>query len=981
MTRSHRWAQPGGRIDFVPGLSVRWHGREPHGFRRRIRGLVPRQPEGTPPGLPGLGSGIPSAVSVAFAAMARSRTAVLLVASLLAGPALAQQPEPLWPGTALDPAVPTLRQVVGFEPGADAVDHAEMERYLQALATAAPDRMRLVEYGRSWEGRPLWYAIVSGAANIARLPEIQRANLRLADPRSLAHEAADQLMAGIPATAWLAYAVHGDETSGTDAALALLHHLLAARGDAMVDAILADTVVIVDPLQNPDGRQRFVFNHRQNRGPFPDPDPSAAERTQPWPGGRPNHYLFDMNRDWFAMSQRETRARVQAFLQWMPLVYVDVHEMGGNSTYYFAPPALPVNPEITATQRASLERFGRNNAKWFDRFGIDYFTREEFDSFYPGYGEGWPTFQGAIGMTYEQAGLRGLVFRRDDESTVTYREAVRNQFVASLATLETVAANKAAMLRDFLEFRRSAVAEGETGPVRAFVFPDRGDRNRLARLANLLTDQGIEVHRATAELSVASAAPLTGGEAAPQKFPAGSYVVSLAQPAKRLANVLLSKHIDMDEAFLKEQAERQRRRQDLEFYDLTGWSLPLLFDVECWTSATAPEGPRELLAPGAAAPAVTAPPVATVAYLVPWSGNGAATLVADLLQQGIRIRSLAKPFRIGGVDYPRGSCVIRTSGNPVDLHAKVSAAALRHGVQVGATDTSWVESGVSFGSNEGHVLRKPRVAMAWDTPVGANSAGWTRYLLEQRYGIPVTKIRVAQLARADLEKFDVIVLPEAMGIGSVLARGGGSEKLVSWVREGGVLVAMGASTRWLTEDNVKLLATRTEDLEKPKAKDGKEAGAAAAATDAAKPPAEPQQDAKPGKGDEPFDYEKAIQPEKEPPPRTPGAIVRANVDPEHWLASGYGATANVVHESSDIYVPVKLDKGTNVAIYAKDEALWLSGFLWPETRKQMAQKAWLVHQPAGKGHVIAFAEDPNVRAFADGLNLFFLNAVLLAPGR
>ncbi|MEY4672896.1 MAG: hypothetical protein RL148_680 [Planctomycetota bacterium] len=915
--------------------------------------------------------------------MARMRTVALLVACCVVPVLRAQQPEPFWPGVTLDPAVPTLRQVVGFEPGADAVTHVETEQYLQALAAAAPDRMRLVEYGRSWEGRRLWYAVVSSPGHIARLPEIQQAMQQLADPRTLDHGAADRLLGSVPAVAWLAYSVHGDEASCTDAALALLHHLLAARGDAMVDAILADTVVVVDPLQNPDGRERFVFSHRQNRGPFPDPDPSAAERVQPWPGGRPNHYLFDMNRDWFAMTQRETRARVQAFLQWMPLVYVDLHEMSGNSTYYFAPPALPLNPEITATQRASLERFGRNNAKWFDRFGIDYFTREEFDSFYPGYGEGWPTFHGAIGMTYEQAGVRGLVLRREDESRLTFREAVRNHFVASLSTLESVAANKSLLLRDFLEFRRSAVAEGENGAVRAFVFPDRGDRTRLARLVNLLTDQGIEVHRATGELSVAAAAPLVGGTAAPQRFPAGSYVVSLAQPAKRLATVLLSKHIDMDEGFLKEQAERQRRRQDLEFYDLTGWSLPLLFDVECWTTASAPEGARERLAPGAAATGVSAPPAATVAYLVPWDGNGSAALVADLLQQGIRIRSLNKPFRIGGTDYPRGSCVIRTNGNPADLHARVSAAALRHGVQLGATDTSWVESGVSFGSNEGHVLRKPRVAMAWDTPMGANSAGWTRYLLEQRYGVPVTKIRTAQLARADLKHFDVVVLPESIGLGRVLGRDG-AERLAGWVRAGGVLVAMGSSTRWLTDEGVKLLATSAEDLQKPKAKGEKEPAQPAASGEApksAEPTAEAKQDPKPGKDDMPFDYEKAIQPEKEPPPRTPGAIVRAVVDAEHWLGSGYGPTANVVHESSDIYSPVKLDQGTNVVVYGKEDALWLSGFLWPETKRQMAQKAWLVHQPAGRGHVIAFAEDPNVRAFADGLNLFFLNAVLLAPGR
>ncbi|HLQ38875.1 MAG TPA: M14 metallopeptidase family protein, partial [Planctomycetota bacterium] len=524
--------------------------------------------------------------------------------AVIAALATGQQPFELQPGTQFDPAVPTLQATVGYAIGEEVSLHGEVERYLQALVKAAPERARLVEYGRTWQGRALYYLVIGSAANIARLPAIQAGMQKLADPRRLRPGEVEPLLADLPAVAWFAYCVHGDEPSGTDACLQVAYHLLASKDDAVVRAVLANCVVILDPLENPDGRDRFVHGTRGARGRWADAEPESAEHTQPWPGGRVNHYLFDMNRDWFGLSQPETRGRVRAFQQWWPLCYVDLHEMGGDSTYYFSPPSPPLNPEITANQRDWLVRYGRNNAAWFDRFGFDYFTREEFDSFYPGYGEGWPTFQGSIGMTFEQASARGVVFRRRDESLLHYRECVRHHFVATLGTLETLAAGRRDALAAFLAYRQSAIQEGQAGPEREYLFPDRGDRTRLARLMNLLGEQGIEVQRATAELRCGKARPYLGGEAKEETFPTGSYVVSLAQPGKRLATVLLHRQFEMDSKWLEEQRQREKKRLEPEFYDLTAWSLPLLFDVETWIAEDTSAGPRQTLAPGAASPVV-----------------------------------------------------------------------------------------------------------------------------------------------------------------------------------------------------------------------------------------------------------------------------------------------------------------------------------------------------------------------------------------
>jgi hypothetical protein len=893
---------------------------------------------------------------------------------------------PFAPGVTYDAAIPTLDQVNGHAWGAEVSAHADVEKYLKALAAAVPDRVRLVEYGKSWEGRTLWYAIVGSPANVARLPAIQADMRRLADPRGLDDAATAAMFVRLPAVGWLANCVHGDEPSGTDAALLVLYHLLAAKGDEVVDKVMAECVVLVDPLQNPDGRDRFVHSTRAARGRWADATPLGAEHSQPWPGGRVNHALFDMNRDWFAMSQPETQARVRAFLDWWPLVYVDLHEMGGNSSYYFAPPAAPVHSEITALQREWLTRYGKNNARWFDRFGFDYFTREAYDSFYPGYGEGWPTFHGSVGMTFEMASARGLVYRRKDDALLSYRDGVHRHFVASMATLETLANGRDGALRSFLQHRRAGIARGETGSVKAYVFPDTGDRTRLSRLMNLLLLQGIEVRRATAELAASQVRPLLGsGDATARTFAAGSYVVAMAQPASTLAHVLLQPHFDMDPAFIDEQKRREKKRRDLEFYDLTAWSLPLLFGVDAFTVGDALRGDTVLLAAGAAdagaAPLRAAPP--QVAYVVAWGQNGAAAMLAELLRLGVKARCIDKAFTLDGVVYPAGSFVVRVHGQPADLHARMQALAKAHGVTPHCADSSWVDAGPNFGTEEGLTLKVPRVAMAWDRPVHANSAGWLRYLLEQRYGVPVSPLRTHDLGRVELDRFTVLVLPEGGDYGDALGKRG-IEAVKGFVDRGGVLVTLGSASRWLMQKDVGLLASEAEPRGRPK--DGTKSNDDAkpkgeAKPDEPKPAGEATADSKKADADKPFDYEAAIRPDKEDPPVVPGAILEVAIDPDHWLGFGYQGKACVVHDSANVFTPLKLDRGTNVAIYQKADQLVKAGFVWDESKKLLPQKAWLVHQPHGRGHVVAFAEDPNVRAFADGLNLLLLNAVLLTAGR
>jgi hypothetical protein len=866
--------------------------------------------------------------------------AVALVAALVGRSGA----EELAPGVKYDPAIPTVRQVLGYEPGAEITTPDDIIRYLQALAAAAPDRCRLVEYARSWEGRRLVLFVVASPEKMAALGTIQAGMRALADPRTLPPAEGDRLVRELPVVVWLMHAVHGNEISSSDAALGEAYHLLAAIGDPGVDAARKHAVVLIDPLQNPDGRARFLAQNLLGRAATPDPEPLSAEHDEPWPGGRSNHYLFDMNRDWFAQSQPETVGKLKIALDWYPQVVVDLHEMGGESTYYFAPPADPINPYITKAQAGWLEAFGRANAAAFDSRGFAYFTREVYDSFYPGYGESWPIFQGAVGMTYEKASARGLAYRREDGSMLTYRDGVVEHFTAAIATVTTAANNRERLLRDFLEYRRSAVAEGERVAPREYVLVPGADRSKAQRLAANLASQGIEVRTTTEPLTVAT-----------RTVPAGAFVVSAAQPSGRLVRNLLEVHVPQPEAFVKEQDRRRRKRLGDQIYDVTGWSLPLLFDVECVTVDRAlPARTVPFAAP--VRPAWTP---GKVAYLMPW-GFDTATLVSRALAQGVKIRHAGEAFTAGGRRYDAGTAVVRVAENDQAALGRLAALAGEYpSVEVVALDSAWVDEGASLGSSEVVALKAPRVLLAWDAPTQSLSAGWTRYVLERRFHLQTTAIRVASLGRATLGRYDVIVLPA----GTYAFDEAALARLKEWVRAGGTLVTLGEASRWAARERVGLLETRTELRDGRPETEGGDADKGAKKDDAPKA----------------FDLEKAVLPERERPESTPGAVLRVQLDTEHWLASGHDAEVQAIVEGQRVFTPIRLDKGRNVGLYGPKERVVASGLAWDEARAQLAQKAFLVEQPMGRGHVVAFAEDPNYRAFAEATELLFANAVLLGP--
>jgi hypothetical protein len=598
-----------------------------------------------------------------------------------------------------------------------------------------------------------------------------------------------------------------------------------------------------------------------------------------------------------------------------------------------------------------MDVFGSANAAAFDARGFSYFNRDTYDLFYPGYVDMWPMTHGALGMTYEQASARALVLRKDNGDLMTYGDGVTHHFTSAIQTLVTAAHNRDRILRDYLAFRRDGMRGSDRGPSE-YVLTSQ-DPGMAGRLAQLLVHNGVDVFAANGTVRV-------GTRTVPAS---GTYIVPLTQPASRMARMLLDTHVPMDTAFIQRQIERRARRERDEIYDVTAWSQSLLWDVEV-LAADRPTGARgaavafEEFPESRGTPwGAEAPPAAKVAYLMPWGVN-AAQAAAMALRQGIRIRSAGGDFTLGGRHYGVGTAIIRVAENGSDLVERLGVIAANTGAEVVPVDDSYVREGTSLGSGSTRALREPRVLLVYDSPGSSLSVGWARYVLERRYGQRTSAVRASSLGRAQLSEYDVIVFPS--GNYSGVVGSGLVDRIQQWMRDGGTVLTLGESTRWATQDNVGLLATKAERR-----------GGRAEGTD---PP-------EAGTPDQPIEYLDAIAPDDESPEAVPGAILRGLLDTDHWLAAGTDGEIGVFAESARVFSPITLDEGVNVGRYAPLDDLILSGTVWKEAQPQLANKPFLLHQPVGRGQIIAFAEDPNYRAYTESTMLLFMNAVLLGPGR
>jgi hypothetical protein len=869
-----------------------------------------------------------------------TRAAVVLAALLLAAAPAANAQHALGGSGPYDPAVPTPRAVLGYEVGERFTPHHMLARYLERLA-ATSRRVHLDTVAVTVEGREVFLVAVSSEANMGRLEQIRADALRLADPRGASAGELVAVVARVPATAWLGYTVHGGEGSGTEAAIALLYQLAAGR-DPETLMILDSTVVLIDPVQNPDGHERHVQDVIRMLGATGVPiTPGAMIHSGTWPGPRTSHYYFDLNRDWFLLSHPETRGRVAAFQRWYPMVAVDLHEMGSSSTYYFAPPMAPVNRNVPESTRRWWDIYAAGNIAAFDAQGWSFFRREGYDEFYPGYGVSWPILAGAVGMTFEQASSSGGAIRRSDGTVMTLHEAASHHYTAAWATLHTTATRARERVRDFLAFRQSAIADGERGPMRAIVI-DRDEQGRADSLALLLLGNGIDVRRLRGPADLAAATLFGESAAQAARAGAGAYVVDLAQPNGRLAKSLLEPDAELDSSFIREELESRRTSQPDRFYDLTAWSLPLAYRLRAWWTRGLPAGLEPVSAADVASRPAAPPAVGRYGYAFAPGSEASVRLLAALLRDSIRVWYAPRGFTQGAARFPSGALIVRAAANDADVHDAVRRHALASGAVVVPLSSAAADSGTDLGSSSVFPLRTPRVALVGGAPVSGSSFGFAWFAFDRRLVYPVTTIAAQSLAGARLEEFDVIVVPSVRaGAFDGTLGDSGRSRLGDWVRGGGTLITLDGATAWLAAESTGLARLRLR-------RDTTRADSA---------------------GGAPL------------PADVPGAIARARGDTLSALLAGVGPSDIPVLVNSDrVYaVPRDLRAGEAVIRFAPLARLRLSGYFWPEVPARLAESPWLWTERVGRGRVIGFAGDPNFRDHFRGLLPLFANAVFLGP--
>lgn len=622
--------------------------------------------------------------------------------------------------------------------------------------------------------------------------------------------------------------------------------------------------------------------------------------------------------------------------------------MGGDQSYYFTPEARPYNPLIAKSQRESLWMIGENNGRWFDEQGYDYFTREIFDAFYPGYGASWPLYHGTLAMTYEMASARGHRFRTEDGEILTYADGVQRHFIASLATIQTASREREHLLNNFWKYRKQAVADGRESDERYIFIDAAADAAGAQRLAGLLTQHGITVQQSSSAFTACG-----------RDFAAGSLMIDSAQPAHYMIRTLLDEQVDMAQDFLVEQERLRANNLPDQIYDVTAWSLPLMFNLEQKRCQRAPRLELQTASTATIAPGELTNPDAEVAFVAAWGDMNGVRLLTSALREGLTVKQSDLAFTLkSGQRYPAGSLIFTLADNGEELAPTLTRLAATSGATVNGIDSSWIIEGPNFGSNNVQEVHAPTIAMAWDQPFSSLNAGHTRFVIERQLGYPVTAIRAEQLRGADLSNYEVLILPSSYGnLGDAFGEDG-ANNLKRWVERGGVLITMAGSTAWAVQNN--LLASALESAaSESKVNVHNEAKVEGLLLESAA---------------HLHDY---INGATTDPYWTSGVITKLNVDQEHWLTAGVPASVNSITVGNQIYRPLTITNGRNLLTYAAADEVLASGYLWAENKQQLAHKPYLMWQPRGRGMVISFAQEPTYRAYLDGLTVTLANAIFM----
>lgn len=813
---------------------------------------------------------------------------------------------------------------LGYKLGDKFTRHHRVVEYFRYVADALPN-VEVIQYGQTYEGRPLIYTIITSPENFNNREEIRLNNLRRTG-----------MVDGSPSAdkkpiVWLSYNVHGNEASSLEASMLTLYEL-ANASNAKTQEWLKQVVVIMDPCINPDGRDRYANFYNQYGNAIPNSSGVAKEHREPWPGGRSNHYLFDLNRDWAWQTQIESQQRLKIYNQWMPQVHVDFHEQGPNNPYYFAPAAEPYHDVISNWQREFQKMIGKNNAKYFDEQGWLYFTKEVFDLYYPSYGDTYPTYSGAIGMTYEQAGsgYAGLSITTDEGDPLTLKDRLTHHHTTGLSTIEITAQNATRVVDEFEKYFR----ENNSSPAGTYkTYVIKGDNNpdKLAAIAKWMESHAIRFghpQAGKASRGFDYQTQTTGNVSVTTE----DLVVNVFQPKSRFITTVF---------------EPQSKLSDSLTYDITAWNLMYAYNLKAYAL---PEriNPAKTFTPKVVDNSQAA--AKPYAYLFAYQSLKDVEFLSTLIKSNIKVRAASKAFTVGGTSYDAGTLIVtrRNNESVQDFDAVVKRLANEAGRKINTTTTGFVDKGYDFGSSEVKYIKPPKVAVLVGEQTYSLSAGEIWHFFEQQVHYPITQVGTDYFKTIDLKTFDVLVIPEG---NYRLFDDAALEQLSGWVSNGGRLIVIAnALNAFAEKKNFALKGylkeTEKSDFEK-KQTDVREKGVLDLYGDV-----------------ERRQVSEAIS----------GAIYKVSLDRTHPLSFGLGE-AYYSLKTNELRFGY-LEYGWNVGVI-KGKAKPVQGFAGARINPRLENSLTIGVEHKGQGDVIYLVDNPLFREFWENGKMLFANAVFM----
>lgn len=813
-------------------------------------------------------------------------------------------------GTVFNPAVPKPKEVIHHNVGEWHITHDRLVNYMEALARAVPQRIKLEKMGYTYEHRPQVLLIITSPENHKNLEQIRQQHLQLTDPKTSASLQTQDM----PVVVYIGHSIHGNEASGSNAALLSAYYLAAAQGKE-VEEWLKNVVILFDPSFNPDGLQRFSTWVNQHKSKNLVSDPSSREYNEVWPGGRFNHYWFDLNRDWLPAQHVESRNRLAWFHKWKPNVLTDHHEQGSNATFFFQP-GVPsrVNPLTPEKNQELTAAMGRFHAKALDKIGSLYFTRENYDDFYYGKGSTYPDINGAIGILFEQASSRGHL-QETKNGLLSFPFTIKNQLTTTLSTIEAANALRNEMLNWQRDFYKSAINEAAGNPAKAFVFGGKNEEAKTNMFAEMLQRHQVEFYRPAKSINTAG-----------KNFsPSDAYIVPLQQPQYRLIRTIF---------------EQTFEYKDSLFYDITSWTMPLAFGINYAELKQPLDG---LL--GSKVNEVIMPQgkmlgsKSEIGYVMNWNQFYAPAALYQMQVAGLQTKVASNKFTLsdGNAQHDYGTILIPVSMQTAtadSIFARLSRIAREHHVEIKALKNAEVTEGSDIGSSRFVSLTKPSVAMLVGSGVNATDAGEIWHLLDQRFALPLSHIDVGSFNRVNLDRYNTLLMVGGSGYAEL-----NKDKLKSWVQAGGTLVLLEEAVSWAAQNGIS-----TVQLKKTKS-----------ATDSSKP----------------LPY--VLREQLEGAQSMSGVILKANVDVTHPLAYGYQQPDISLFKANKVFMEKSKNPFANPFYY--DAKPLQSGWMSKENAVAVANTAAVIVNTLGGGRVISISENPNFRAFWLGGSKLMMNAI------